>query len=778
MSYLCSLCRTRVLIKQEKRKQKEYFERNRLKSKMKLLGVLSPTKNSAVSLDLLNLYTVNQISCKKKAPETVKKPTHVNMNRDIKMPLRQYDLELPVSPHHIPSKLCLDDTENHGIHYQKLSNKVTYGPVQSSQVMDSYSIFEPQFSRTENCCFSIPSFSTELSSDRHIPKQTFTPRTVPRPLTVAFEKKNEQREGGSVSDAPESPLGGLQLSREKEDEEEEKAQMDSSQLIHCWELVAHHLSTLQFSLPLDSVYVYHPLKHTLVTCDKGAFRLYPSFISGPDFSKDNSKPEVPVRGDPRLFYSSQVAKGFPHHVSVELLLGWIQQSPFLHGEAHSHIFKGHCLHCVASGSPGVTPMRAAASRGHSRRPENEDFLATRPGVTSGEDWRSMNERQSDFIIEKQVAQRTWGENGKEISTFLKDVNQPAHSILSENCDSFVGQNMINLLSIDQQVIQKTFDKSSYDSLGNACLVTNSDENHSTGVCIGSIFTVSESTCSNSAFNKTSCPEKCQPVKHNQKEHNSNEIRDLSTFEDCYPASYENRGKHENGFQEKTSQKNIQEDPVNSMCNSHLAELHPNQSWDIGLDEILMEGGTCSLKDLDSSQGSQCTSYSPRPTESCFSSSSEMPSENEEQILKTQDQSEASNEISTKTTGTNNNFYLESMAELSDNSIDNSNAKFHKQNEKFYQYSDNTNQFLQSQCDSAHALKSKASNCILQVVKCDTGVQTDREPVMEEKLDAAIQCDILWKCACGRDVSSLRSVEGYTESITVDTTGGQDILKNN
>ncbi|EHB08720.1 hypothetical protein GW7_05590 [Heterocephalus glaber] len=643
--------RTRVLIKQEKRKQKEYFERNRLKSKMKLLGVLSPTKNSAVSLDLLNLYTVNQISCKKKAPETVKKPTHVNMNRDIKMPLRQYDLELPVSPHHIPSKLCLDDTENHGIHYQKLSNKVTYGPVQSSQVMDSYSIFEPQFSRTENCCFSIPSFSTELSSDRHIPKQTFTPRTVPRPLTVAFEKKNEQLNNVNCSDSLVSKLS------------------------ECQDV---------FSSPYE------------------------------------------------------IAK-------------------------FGTLFE------------------------QSNNPENEDFLATRPGVTSGEDWRSMNERQSDFIIEKQVAQRTWGENGKEISTFLKDVNQPAHSILSENCDSFVGQNMINLLSIDQQVIQKTFDKSSYDSLGNACLVTNSDENHSTGVCIGSIFTVSESTCSNSAFNKTSCPEKCQPVKHNQKEHNSNEIRDLSTFEDCYPASYENRGKHENGFQEKTSQKNIQEDPVNSMCNSHLAELHPNQSWDIGLDEILMEGGTCSLKGrptftkkiyLDSSQGSQCTSYSPRPTESCFSSSSEMPSENEEQILKTQDQSEASNEISTKTTGTNNNFYLESMAELSDNSIDNSNAKFHKQNEKFYQYSDNTNQFLQSQCDSAHALKSKASNCILQVVKCDTGVQTDREPVMEEKLDAAIQCDILWKCACGRDVSSLRSVEGYTESITVDTTGGQDILKNN
>lgn len=78
-------------------------------------------------------------------------------------------------------------------------------------------------------------------------------------------------------------------------------QMDSSQLIHCRELVAYHLSALQSALPLNSVYVYRPLKHTLVTCDKGAFKLHPSSVSGPDFSKDKSKPEVPVRG-PAAFH--------------------------------------------------------------------------------------------------------------------------------------------------------------------------------------------------------------------------------------------------------------------------------------------------------------------------------------------------------------------------------------------------------------------------------------------------------------------------------------------
>ncbi|XP_061048374.1 cyclin-I isoform X2 [Eubalaena glacialis] len=92
----------------------------------------------------------------------------------------------------------------------------------------------------------------------------------------------------------------------------QKAQMDSSQLIHCRELVARHLSTLQSSLPLNSVYVYRPLKHTLVTCDKGVFRLQPSSAPGPDFSKDNSKPEVPVRGTAAFCHHLPAANGCKH----------------------------------------------------------------------------------------------------------------------------------------------------------------------------------------------------------------------------------------------------------------------------------------------------------------------------------------------------------------------------------------------------------------------------------------------------------------------------------
>lgn len=42
-------------------------------------------------------------------------------------------------------------------------------------------------------------------------------------------------------------------------------------------------------------------------------------------------------------YRSQVPQGFLHHIFVQLLLGWIQHSPLLLRELHSHILKAHWL---------------------------------------------------------------------------------------------------------------------------------------------------------------------------------------------------------------------------------------------------------------------------------------------------------------------------------------------------------------------------------------------------------------------------------------------------
>ncbi|XP_011823025.1 PREDICTED: uncharacterized protein C12orf40 homolog [Mandrillus leucophaeus] len=464
--------RSRVLIKQERRKQKEYFEKHRLKSKMKSLGVLSPVKNSAVSLDILNLYMVNQISCKKKIPETVRKPTHVNMNRGIKMPLRKHNLELPISPHCVPSKLCLDDTETN-INYQRLSSKEDLGPVQS-QGMDSYSTLDPQFSKIENCSFTPTSFSVELASNRHISKLNFTPGIAPTPQKLAYEKKqNDQLSNVNCSDSLLSKLNKSQ------------------------DVLSPSHKTTQF---------------------------------GTLFERLNS-------------------------------LG------------------------------------------------NRNLLTKCPTVIMDEDCRSMDEiRQSDYITEKHSIQHIWRKNGKKVSNFLEDVNQSTPNFLSENSDSFVSQNMINVLNIDQQKIKKTFNKCDYDSMGDICVVTHSDKNRVTDRCIRNIFTVPELTFSNSTLNKTSYPEKCQPNKKNQREYNKNERNDLSTsFEnDYYPSSSERKGKLENDYQEKTPQKSIQKYPANSMGNIPSEELHYKQSWDLGLDEILMEGGgICSLKSRPTSTEKIC-----------------------------------------------------------------------------------------------------------------------------------------------------------------------------
>ncbi|XP_009884245.1 PREDICTED: uncharacterized protein C12orf40 homolog [Charadrius vociferus] len=123
--------RSRIVLKQERRKQKEFFEKRKLKSKMKLLGVSSP-KSSAVSLDLLNLYVVNQISNKKDNTENMRKPVHVDITEDVKIPVQRHNIELPTSPLRTQHMSNLDDIQNRlqkqvlDSRRQHLSEKVKY----------------------------------------------------------------------------------------------------------------------------------------------------------------------------------------------------------------------------------------------------------------------------------------------------------------------------------------------------------------------------------------------------------------------------------------------------------------------------------------------------------------------------------------------------------------------------------------------------------------------------------------------------------------------------
>ncbi|XP_010021138.1 PREDICTED: uncharacterized protein C12orf40 homolog, partial [Nestor notabilis] len=122
---------SRIILKQERRKQKEFFEKKKLKAKMKLLGVSSP-KSSAVSLDLLNLYVVNQISTKKDNTVNMRKPVHIDITEDVKIPVRRHSIELPLSPSRTQRMPNLDDIQNRlqkqvlDSRRQHLSEKIKY----------------------------------------------------------------------------------------------------------------------------------------------------------------------------------------------------------------------------------------------------------------------------------------------------------------------------------------------------------------------------------------------------------------------------------------------------------------------------------------------------------------------------------------------------------------------------------------------------------------------------------------------------------------------------
>ncbi|XP_025065488.1 uncharacterized protein C12orf40 homolog [Alligator sinensis] len=177
--------RSRIILKQERRKQKEFFEKKKLRSKMKLLGVSSSPKSSRVSLDLLNLYVVNQIASKKDNTDSIRKPVYVDMSRGIKIPVKRYNMELPVSPQRASYKTNLDDIQNRAQQQvldnrrKHLSDKTKYQP-QLSQAMESTCTdcsTEPQYNVAAAADYSSCPQSSSVSWSskcKQFPEQNFS----------------------------------------------------------------------------------------------------------------------------------------------------------------------------------------------------------------------------------------------------------------------------------------------------------------------------------------------------------------------------------------------------------------------------------------------------------------------------------------------------------------------------------------------------------------------------------------------------------------------------
>ncbi|XP_050841747.1 uncharacterized protein C12orf40 homolog [Serinus canaria] len=201
---------SRIILKQERRKQKEYFERKKLKSKMKLLEVSSP-KSSAVSLDLLNLYVVNQISTKKENTENVRKPVHVDITEDEKKPIRRLNLELPTSPLRTQQKSNLDGLQSRlqkqvlDSRRQHLSEKVKYQDKVSYLMelgyVDSSIENEDSMARGFSAC-PLSSSGYQFSNCTQLSEENFSTKLMGNIWEQIYEKKLQNQPGNSLDQDP------------------------------------------------------------------------------------------------------------------------------------------------------------------------------------------------------------------------------------------------------------------------------------------------------------------------------------------------------------------------------------------------------------------------------------------------------------------------------------------------------------------------------------------------------------------------------------------------
>uniref|UniRef100_A0AAY5LB15 Uncharacterized protein n=1 Tax=Esox lucius TaxID=8010 RepID=A0AAY5LB15_ESOLU len=101
--------RNRFMMRNDMKKQREFFEKKKIQRKMKTLGIAtSPEGASSGSMDLVNLFIVNQIAIKKENKDQTN-ITHITDERGAKT-MRVRTLELPMSPCS-PSKLCLVESQ-------------------------------------------------------------------------------------------------------------------------------------------------------------------------------------------------------------------------------------------------------------------------------------------------------------------------------------------------------------------------------------------------------------------------------------------------------------------------------------------------------------------------------------------------------------------------------------------------------------------------------------------------------------------------------------------
>ncbi|KAF1593581.1 UNVERIFIED_CONTAM: hypothetical protein FQV15_0014724, partial [Eudyptes pachyrhynchus] len=177
---------------------------------MKLLGVSSP-KSSAVSLDLLNLYVVNQISTKKDNTENMRKPVHIDITEDVKIPVRRHNIELPMSPLRTQHTSNLDDIQNRlqeqvlDSRRQHLSEKVKYqhnlSQVTELTYADSSIEHEDNIARAFSAC-PLSSSVFWSSNCTQLSEENFNTNLMSNTWEQTYEEKLQNQTGNSSDQDP------------------------------------------------------------------------------------------------------------------------------------------------------------------------------------------------------------------------------------------------------------------------------------------------------------------------------------------------------------------------------------------------------------------------------------------------------------------------------------------------------------------------------------------------------------------------------------------------
>ncbi|XP_074808529.1 regulator of DNA class I crossover intermediates 1 [Natator depressus] len=659
--------RSRIILKQERRKQKEFFEKKKLRSKMKLLGVSSPPKSSTVSLDLLNLYVVNQISTKKDTADRVRKPVHVDLNRGLKTPTRRQNIEFPMSPQCTSSKIALDDIQNR-IQEQVLENrrkhlaeKMKYQP-QLSQVMES------------TCTDSSLEHLHNLAADCN---------SYPASSSVSWSSNYKQ-----------------------------STEQDFRTNLACspWEVAYKEEKQIKQFLPFSQ--------------------------SGNILSQDP----------------------------------WVSKS--------------QNRQCIFSKSNTAGPLGTLFRKLNS--PEYINSVGNTPALITGKDSGSNNRKKEPLfgIVKETAANDTHDENGLALS---EDERPLIHDIPSmEYCGPFVNQGRIRQLFTDPDDMNEiSYRCSPYNR--EIYNMTECTERYTVDRCLKGIFTVPEQTFFKSKnISSESHKENKQPNKSHLKEYPDGHDYIISSENQENPSKSERTGAFTNHHNHKISlEENMWNYSTINNDNAPLEQFTCECSQVFGFEEVLTaKEEQCDFevrsklgkmeKDIESSLSSQSPGYSPKQTDSCFCTSSEMSEEDylaEKCLSDSSFQVNSANPIAASTNkGPQHSFGSESLLFPPCTGVAMKEANTPKQIEPSLQATEEENKD-QPQHNSPHIFKRKNINLR---ERCDAWSQTESPPVRVEKLNAAIQCDIIQACCCRNHLSSVHSAELLTNVSKADTTGGQEI----